>query len=172
MIISLAGYMGSGKSRIAKLLSTQTGYKLIDLDREIAVRENATIAEIFQKKGELYFRRLERQMLEEILKEGNTAILSLGGGTPAYFDNIELIRNATKSFYLQASIPTLVNRLLKQKAKRPLIANVRDEDLPEFVAKHLFERLPYYTQCEFSITTDGKKPEVITNEIIQHLGLS
>lgn len=171
MIIALAGYMGSGKSRIAKLLSTATGFPLLDLDKEIVQRENASIAEIFQAKGELYFRRLERQILEQIVNSSQDTVLSLGGGTPAYFDNISLIKSTTRSFYLQASVPTLVSRLLKQKAKRPLIANVLDEDLPEFVAKHLFERLPYYAQCEFIITTDGKKPEDITSEIIQLLDL-
>lgn len=171
MIIALTGYMGSGKSRIGKLLSTATGFPLLDLDKEIVQRENAGIAEIFQAKGELYFRRLERQILEQIVNSSQDTVLSLGGGTPAYFDNISLIKSTTRSFYLQASVPTLVSRLLKQKAKRPLIANVLDEDLPEFVAKHLFERLPYYAQCEFIITTDGKKPEDITSEIIQLLDL-
>lgn len=171
MIISLAGYMGSGKSRIAKLLSAQTSFSLVDLDREIVQHENATISEIFQTKGELYFRRLERQILEQIISGSHNAVLSLGGGTPAYFNNIALLRSGTRTFYLQASVPTLVQRLLKQKAKRPLIANVKAEDLPEFVAKHLFERLPYYAQCEFTVATDGKKPEAITSEIIQHLNL-
>ncbi|MDO5616678.1 MAG: shikimate kinase, partial [Cruoricaptor ignavus] len=70
------------------------------------------------------------------------------------------------SIYLRAKIPTLCERLLKQKFKRPLIANIPEENLPEFIAKHLFERNPFYNQCEFTVDTDDKTPEEIAGEII------
>ena len=169
MIISLAGYMGSGKSHISKLLSDKLNFKLIDLDKEISKKNNQTIAEIFENKGEIYFRKQERELLEMILATENSAVLSLGGGTPAYYNNIEVINQNSISFYLRANIGTLVARLSKQKAKRPLIANIKDEELPEFIAKHLFERNLFYNKCQFTVSTDNKIPEDIVEEIIHHL---
>ncbi|MDO4224979.1 MAG: shikimate kinase [Bergeyella zoohelcum] len=169
MIISLIGYMGSGKSHISKLLSKKINFKLIDLDKEISLRNNASISEIFQKKGEIFFRKQERELLIHHLNTEENIILSLGGGTPAYYNNIDLLNEKSVSFYLKANIPTLCERLLKQKTKRPLIANINDEDLPEFIAKHLFERLPFYTKSQFSVATDSLTPEEIVEEIIRLL---
>ena len=148
MIISLIGYMGSGKSHIAKLLSDRLGIKLIDLDKEISKKNKMTIAEMFQKKGEIFFRRQERALLEEIVATEDSCILSLGGGTPAYYNNIELINQNSESIFLRTSVKNLTERLLKQKHKRPLIANISDQDLPEFIAKHLFERNIFYNKAK------------------------
>ena len=165
MIISLIGYMGSGKSHISKVLSQKLHLKLIDLDKEISLKNNLSIPEIFKQKGEIYFRKQERALLEEVLATSENCILSLGGGTPAYYNNMELITNSSESIFLRTSVKTLTERLLKQKQKRPLIALQKDEDLPEFIAKHLFERNFYYSQAKFTIDTDGKGPEQIADEI-------
>ncbi|WP_143884744.1 shikimate kinase [Chryseobacterium binzhouense] len=171
MIISLLGYMGSGKSHISKILSDEINYKLIDLDKEISKRQKLTIPEIFEKKGEIYFRKLEREVLEEILATRENTVLSLGGGTPAYYNNMEIINHNSKSIFLMTSVPILSERLSKQKEKRPLIAKIPDEDLPEFIAKHLFERNAFYSKAQFSIKTDQKTPENIIREIIEKLYL-
>jgi shikimate kinase len=171
MIISLLGYMGSGKSHISKILSDEINYKLIDLDKEISRRQKLTIPEIFEKKGEIYFRKLEREVLEEILATRENTVLSLGGGTPAYYNNMEIINHNSKSIFLMTSVPVLSERLSKQKEKRPLIAKIPDEDLPEFIAKHLFERNAFYSKAQFSIKTDQKTPENIIREIIEKLYL-
>ncbi|MBB4807849.1 shikimate kinase [Chryseobacterium defluvii] len=171
MIISLVGYMGSGKSHISKILSEKLNFKLIDLDKEISRRNKLTIPEIFEKKGEIYFRKLERETLEEILATQENIILSLGGGTPVYYNNMEIINHNSKSVFLKASVNTLSERLSKQKEKRPLIANIPDENLPEFVAKHLFERNIFYNKAQFSVNTDLRTPEDIVNEIIEKLYL-
>ena len=171
MIISLVGYMGSGKSHISKILSEKINFSLIDLDKEICKRNKLTIPEIFEKKGEIYFRKLERETLEEILATKENIVLSLGGGTPVYYNNMEIINNNSTSFFLRTSISTLIERISKQKEKRPLIANIPDEDLPEFIAKHLFERNQFYSKAQFSISTDSKEPEIIMNEIIEKLYL-
>lgn len=165
MIISLIGYMGSGKSHISKVLSQKLQFKLIDLDKEISFKNNSAINEIFEKKGEIYFRKQEREMLEEVLMTPEPCILSLGGGTPAYYNNIFLINAHSQSVFLRTSVNTLAQRLLKQKNKRPLIASQKDDDLPEFIAKHLFERNHYYSQAKFTVDTDGKDPEQIADEI-------
>lgn len=166
MLISLLGYMGSGKSHVAKELSQILNIPSTDLDYYIAVQNGMTLPEIFEKKGELYFRRQEKQALHEILKRREKGILSLGGGTAAYYDNMEIINAHSESVYLRAGVATLTQRLLKQKHKRPLIARIADEDLPEFVAKHLFERQPFYTQAKYTVVTDGKSPGEIAREII------
>ena len=165
MIISLIGYMGCGKSHISKVLSEKLKLKIIDLDREIILKNNSTVSEIFENRGEIYFRKEEHQMLKKFLNEEKDCILSLGGGTPAYYDNMQMITEYTESIYLRASVPTLVTRLLKQKQKRPLIARIPDSDLPEFIAKHLFERQTYYGQAKYTVVTDGKTPEEISGEI-------
>ncbi len=163
--------MGSGKSHISKILSDKINFKLIDLDKEISRRNKLTIPEIFEKKGEIYFRKLERETLEEILATQENIVLSLGGGTPVYYNNMEIINNNSASVFLRASISTLAERISKQKEKRPLIAKIADEDLPEFIAKHLFERNVYYSKAQLSINTDQKNPEDIIQEIIEKLYL-
>ncbi|MDQ1095053.1 MULTISPECIES: shikimate kinase [Chryseobacterium] len=169
MIISLVGYMGSGKSHISKILSEKLDFRLIDLDKEISKRNKLAVPEIFEKKGEIYFRKQEREILEEILATEENSILSLGGGTPVYYNNMEIINHNSKSIFLKASVATLSERLLKQKDKRPLIARIADEDLPEFIAKHLFERNEFYSKSQFSVSTDARSPEDIVEEIIEKL---
>ncbi|WP_294236596.1 shikimate kinase [uncultured Chryseobacterium sp.] len=171
MIISLVGYMGSGKSHISKILSDKLGFKLIDLDKEISKRSKLTISEIFDKKGEIYFRKLERETLEEILASEKEVVLSLGGGTPVYYNNMEIVNHNSKSVFLRASVSTLAERLSKQKEKRPLIANIDDENLAEFIAKHLFERNPFYSKAQYHVNTDHRNPEDIVNEITEKLYL-
>ncbi|MBB6372371.1 shikimate kinase [Chryseobacterium shigense] len=171
MVISLIGYMGSGKSHISKILSDKINFKLIDLDKEISRRNKLTIPEIFEKKGEIQFRKLEREALEEILASEENVVLSLGGGTPVYYNNMEIINHSSTSVFLRASVNTLYERLSKQKEKRPLIANVPDEDLQEFIAKHLFERNVFYSKAQFNVNTDSRTPEDIVQEIVEKLYL-
>ena len=165
MIISLIGYMGSGKSHISKVLSDKLGLKLIDLDHQIFLKNKMTIPQIFEKKGEIYFRKQERELLEEILATEDQLILSVGGGTPAYYNNIEVLNHNSETIFLRTSVKTLTERLLKQKQKRPLIAKINDEDLPEFIAKHLFERNFYYSKAKHTIDTDNKEVDEIVAEI-------
>ncbi len=165
MIISLIGYMGSGKSHISKVLSKKLNLKLFDLDRQISLKNEMTIPEIFEKRGEIYFRKQENLILNEILSSYDDIILSVGGGTPAYFNNMEIINQYSESVFLQTSVTNLSDRILKQKDKRPLVAKIADEDLPEFIAKHLFERNAFYSQSKHKVITDGKSPEEIATEI-------
>ena len=165
MIISLLGYMGSGKTHISKKLSEKTDYKLIDLDAKIMQKNQKSISEIFLEKGEIFFRKQEKQILEQILDKNENIILSLGGGTPAYYKNMELINQKSKSIFLRANISTLTKRLLLEKESRPLIAKIPEDDLPEYIAKHLFERNYFYSQAKFIISTDSKSDTEIVSEI-------
>lgn len=165
MIISLIGYMGSGKTHVAKVLSQKIQLKIIDLDKEISIKNNLTIPEIFKQKGEIFFRKQEKQTLEELLSTNESGILSLGGGTPCFYNNMDLLIEKTETFFLRTSVGTLSERLIPQKQKRPLIAHLADEDLPEFIAKHLFERNTFYSKAKFTVDTDRKTPEQIADEI-------
>jgi len=166
MKIVLLGYMASGKSSVSKLLGTELKLPVLDLDDYIEMKEEKTIPEIFESKGEIYFRMKEHTYLKEILETKKSMIVSLGGGTPCYANNMNLIHEYTKqTFYLQTSIPEIINRVKDEKAKRPLIRIISDEDLPEFIGKHLFERNSFYQQATYSILTDKKTIESLVEEI-------
>lgn len=169
MIISLLGYMGSGKSHVSKNLSKKLNFPLIDLDQKISEEHQLSIPEIFQNKGEIFFRKEEKRILESILNERSNVILSLGGGTPVYYNNMDLINQFSKSIFLRASVKTLTERIMPQKNSRPLIARLEDNDIPEFIAKHLFERNPFYGKSHFTIDTDSKTASEISDEIIRLL---
>lgn len=165
-MIILLGYMASGKSAVSKLLGTVLEIPVLDLDDYIETKEGKTIPEIFETKGEIYFRMKEHSYLKEILETKESLIVSLGGGTPCYANNMKLIHEYTKqTFYLQTSIPEIINRVKGEKAKRPLISAIADEDLPEFIGKHLFERNAFYQDATHTIATDKKTIEVIVKQI-------
>ena len=165
MCIILIGYMGCGKSTIAKQLALELDLTMIDLDDYITDKENDTITNIFKSKGEIYFRKLENKVLKEILATQNKYVLAVGGGTPCYGNNMGLISQYTTSIYLKASIQTLYDRLILEKAQRPLLKNLNNNKLKEFIAKHLFERSSFYEKATYTIKIDSKSIDNIVNEI-------
>ena len=170
MKIILVGYMASGKSTIGKLLSESLHIPFYDLDDLIETNLNLRISEIFEQKGELFFRKKEREVLENFLNTTVNYVLALGGGTPCYYDNFDLYdSSAIHSIYLKASVGTLLERLQSQKAFRPLISHFNDEELNEFVAKHLFERSYFYHQVKTIVSIDDKKESEVVNEIVSKL---
>ena len=171
MNIILIGYMGSGKSTIGKKLSQILDFEYVDLDNYIEEKEKNTISGIFKTKGEIYFRKIEKKYLEEVLILPNS-VISLGGGIPCYGDNMKLITEAedSKSVYLKASIPQLVMRLKDEKNKRPLISHLKNEEqLVEFIGKHLFERSVFYNQSNVTLSVDNKSVNSIVEEVILQL---
>ncbi len=172
MIVVLMGYMGSGKSTIGKNLATVLNYNFLDLDEYISSKENATISELFKTKGEIYFRKKEAFYLNDILSSKNNIVLALGGGTPCYGNNLNVLLNESKVclFYLKLSLPILTERLFKEKENRPLISHLKkEEELLEFIGKHLFERTQYYNQATNIIVADNKSKKDIVEEILMSL---
>jgi len=162
----MTGYMGSGKSTVARLLSEKMGLKRLDLDEIIEKKSALSIAELFKQKGEIYFRKLEHDLFKTLMASDESFILSLGGGTPCYANNHELLNGGNiVSIYLKASIETLYNRILNNENERPLIAGKSKEEMLEFIAKNLFDRSFYYNQSTFRVDTDNKTPEEITSQI-------
>lgn len=167
--IVLLGYMGSGKTSVGQCLSNILKWEFIDLDKRIEQNENLTIEQIFEQKGVVYFRKLEHKLLKELLADLNNTVLSLGGGTPVYYNTMELIQSADNftTIYLNASIDQLAANLFKNRASRPLISHLNSMDqLKEFIAKHLFERRQKYLMAQHQIKTDSKSVEVIAKEVI------
>ncbi|MEN8125603.1 MAG: shikimate kinase [Bacteroidota bacterium] len=166
MKILLLGYMASGKSTIAKNIGENLDLQPIDLDDYIEDNEGCSIKDIFKNKGEIYFRKKENFYLNELIISDKDFVLALGGGTPCYANNIDLITKNGISIYLKASLQTLYDRLVVEKTKRPLISDLSDKKLKEFIAKHLFERAPFYERAQHTIVIDGKTTDEITKEIL------
>lgn len=172
MNIVLLGYMASGKTFIGEILSKKLGYNFIDLDEVIEDGEKNSIQNIFKLKGEIYFRKKESYYLNKVLNNNSNIVLSLGGGTPCYGNNMTFLQSITnaKTIYLKTTIPTLVERLLNEKSKRPLISHIESEEaLVEFIGKHLFERSQYYSLADLTISTDSKTVQEIVEAIILNL---
>lgn len=169
MKIVLLGYMASGKSAIGSVLANKLGMQFIDLDNFIEENEKLSIADIFSVKGEIYFRKKEEEYLQELLHLKNDCVISLGGGTPCYGNSMNLIKNNATSFYLKASIITLFERLKDETSQRPLVSAIGEENLKEYIAKHLFERGLYYEMANHTISVDKKKIFTIIDEIIELL---
>lgn len=169
--IILLGYMGAGKSTIGRLLASKLALPFLDLDTEIEQFEQQSIRELFSNKGEIYFRKAEHLTLKHLLEQEKSFVLSLGGGTPCYANNMDLINQYTSdTFYLKASVGSIIKRLEGIPIeKRPLLNRIKPEDLDEFIRIHLFERSFFYLQAQQTINTDGKNVEDIINEILYTL---
>ena len=160
--IFIIGYMGSGKSRLAKVLSESLSCSHHDLDDLISQAHGKTIEEIFNSEGEIAFRKMEKRQLR-LLNE-SFGVVSMGGGTPCYFDNIDWMNANGVTVYLRAKIPTLVQHLSKENGiVRPLLRDVQKKNLPEFIAKHLFERQYFYEQALIScnVETSGWEEDLV-----------
>jgi shikimate kinase len=167
MKIVLIGYMASGKSAIGKLLASKLNRNYIDLDEYIENKEKKSIAKLFADKGEIYFRKVETIYLRELLENNINTIISVGGGTPCFGNNINEIKKNAKSIYLKASIKAIYDRLLLESEKRPLVSEIPENKLEEFIAKHLFERRSFYGQADFTVEVTNKNLDEIVAEILQ-----
>jgi shikimate kinase len=152
--IFLIGYMGAGKTTLGKALARTLGLQFIDLDDFIIARQHKSIAQIFAEVGEDGFRRLERRALEEVA-EYEDVVISLGGGTPCFFDNMELVRRAGRSVYLKPSEEVLHRRLIEGKKKRPLLADKNDAEILTFMREQLAWREPYYQKAEMTFNASN-----------------
>ncbi len=147
--IILIGYMGAGKTTLGKRLSKELGLPFFDLDWYIENRFCKTVSELFAQRGEEGFRKIEQSMLHEVA-EFEDVIISAGGGTPCFFDNMEYMNRQADTVYLKASAEVLAHHLKMGKQKRPLLAGKSDEELAEFINESLRQREPYYTQAKYT----------------------
>ena len=157
--------MGSGKSTIAKRISTEFNINHIDIDREIEKIENNTISQIFENKGEDYFRNLEKNYINNI-KNNDKVIISTGGGAPIFNNLMEIMNNIGKTIYIKCSIETLYQRLIKDN-NRPLIKNVSKKNLKKYVTNTLYERERIYKQAKYIIDIENEDPIKRIQEILR-----
>lgn len=160
--------MGVGKTSLSKKLSKKLEIPCFDLDEIIEKSENLSVSAIFKDKGEVYFRKIEHQLFKKFIEKEENYILSLGGGTPCYANNHLLLQNEdVTSIYLKASIGNLVEKLKNKREKRPLIKNLTEDELQEYIAKHLFDRNYYYQNSKLTVFVDGKSKKEIVKEVLQ-----
>ncbi|MQP52487.1 MULTISPECIES: shikimate kinase [unclassified Flavobacterium] len=170
MKIVLLGYMGCGKSVVGEFLAKKIQIPFYDLDNEIEKITQNSVSELFQNKGEIFFRKKENEVLKTYLDKNEDFVLSLGGGTPCYYNNHELLqREDIFSVYLKATTATLVSRLINEKSKRPLLNNQDEASLNDFINKHLFDRNYYYHQATKTIMVDDKSVDDIVKELLTML---
>ena len=146
----LIGFMGSGKTYWARQWGEAFGIKFYDLDEEIEKQEGKTIAVIFDEKGEEAFRKIEKDMLQSFLKK-DQFILSCGGGTPCFGNNMKTINKAGVSIYLKSTTAELTERLQNEKETRPLIAAMDHSMLEEYINEKLKQRESFYSKAMYHL---------------------
>jgi len=171
--IVLLGYMGCGKTTISNKLEAILNLPKFDLDQIIEKEYKMSISEIFNKKGQIEFRRIERIFLKKLLNNKNKSIISLGGGTPCYHDNMETILKYSKNvFFINTSPELLSERLFNQRSKRPIIESINSIiKLKEFISKHLFERIIFYNKANHIILDSNQGIDSTCNKIIEKINL-
>lgn len=146
--IFLIGYMGAGKTTLGKAFARAMGLTFVDLDWYIEERFHKTVSQIFTERGEEGFRELEKRMLHEA-SDFENVVISVGGGTPCFFDNMEYMNQVGETVFLDVDNKVLFRRLKVAKHQRPLLANKTDEELMTFIQEALEKRLPHYTKAKY-----------------------
>ena len=172
--IFLIGYMGAGKTTLGRALAKELNIQFIDLDSYIEERLCKSVSQIFAEKGEAGFRDIERRMLHEA-GEFENVIISTGGGTPCFFDNIEYMNGQGTTVFLDVPIDRLFIRLSIARKKRPLIMNKREEELRSFITEQLEKRLPHYSKAKQKFVADQlediKQIEASVKNFLQQIEL-
>jgi len=150
--LAITGFMGSGKTTYAQYLSQKTNIPFIDLDEYIEHKEKSSISNIFENKGESYFREIETKYLQEVLNRPEQYIIALGGGTICFNDNLQIVLQHSWLIALMPHLEILVQRLWKEKEKRPLIKDLStQEELKKFIDQKLSERNKFYLKADIIV---------------------
>jgi shikimate kinase len=146
--IIFVGYMGSGKTTVGRALAKDIGLPFYDLDWYIESRMRKTIKQLFDERGEDGFRVIERNMLHEVAEFENV-VVSCGGGTPCFFDNMEYLNQQSDTVYLKCEPDVLYMHLQMGKTIRPLLLNKTPEEVHEFIKKQITLREPFYNKAKY-----------------------
>lgn len=155
MRIYLIGYMGSGKSTLGRKLADELGISCIDLDDEFESKYKIGITDFFNKYGEKAFRELEQKLLTDFSTVSDI-VISTGGGTPCFYDNMKLMNQTGITIYLKAVPELLISRIELSSRKRPVFQQMKDEYFAQNIARHLSSREPSYEKAQ--ITIDASNP--------------
>lgn len=169
MRIFLTGYMGSGKSTLGRRLARRLEIAFIDLDDYFEAKFRTSISLFFERFGEDAFRRLEHEVLREVIDKYNNIIISTGGGTPCHFNNMELMNQHGTTIYLRLAAAALASRLSNSpfRYKRPKLKGMDKSTLLETVNAHLEEREPFYTRAQLIIDVFDLNVNEIVNKVIE-----
>lgn len=165
MRIALVGFMGTGKSSVGRLLARRLGFKFLDTDLLIEKKEGRSIPEIFAEEGEEYFRRVESEVLEEIINSGDSFVLATGGGIVISAKNRRLLKDRTFPVLLTASPETIYRRT--SGGGRPLLNLTKPE---KRINELLKKREVYYREFKDRVDTEGKTLFEVTGEILAMIG--
>lgn len=163
--IYLVGYMGAGKTTVAKHLASKLGWMHYDTDSLFEEKYHISISDFFHKYDEALFRKLESQVLRDTETLEN-AIISTGGGTPCFNENMSWMNNHGTTIFLKISFKTAVHRILHSKKKRPLAESKDETQLLDFVEHHYGSRMPFYEQAELIV----KGEDLDIDEILRQIG--
>jgi shikimate kinase len=155
----LIGFMACGKTKVGKSLAHQLNLEFIDLDEQIEMDAEKFITEIFEREGEKAFRKMEEATLKQTA--GKQAIVALGGGTVCHYDNMELVKQQGQSVYLKVCPEILYGCLRANKNDRPLVKQLSDQELKEFINQKLAEREIYYEQADYILLDDNPSAKKI-----------
>ena len=172
--IILIGYMGAGKTTVGRALARDLGLPFYDLDWYIESRRHKTIPQLFEEKGEEGFRRIEQSLLHE-LAEFEDVIISCGGGTPCFFDNIDYMNQQAQVVYLKATPEVLYQHLQMARVERPLLKGKSPEELQQFVGEQLKQREVFYNKARYtldvSLMDNYEKISLTVSELKELVGL-
>lgn len=164
--IILIGYMGAGKTTVGKALAAELGVPFYDLDWFITTRYRRSVPEIFAERGEEGFRDLEHRMLHEAAEFENI-ILSCGGGTPCFYDNMDYMNSLADTVYLKATPDVLAMHLRMGKGKRPLLEGKSPEELEDYIREMLVTREPFYSKAKYTLDVSLLDTEVKIKESVR-----
>ncbi len=150
-LLFICGFMSAGKTTHGKKLARNIGYHFIDLDQYTEKKFDKTIAELFAEVGEDEFRHIETDSLQECIQDNQKTVIALGGGTPCFNNNIELLKKSGQIIYLQVDAETLLKRVLGVKTNRPLLANQDESDMLLYIKELLQKRASYYEQADLTV---------------------
>lgn len=166
--IFLIGYMCSGKTTLGRAYALKMGLQFIDLDWYIEGRFHKTVKQIFAEKGEDAFRELERKMLHEV-GDFENVMISTGGGTACFFDNVEYMNQQGQTVYMKADVDTLYNRLEIGKAKRPLLMNMSGEEMKNYIREQLAHREQFYSKASYVFDSNRLESRTQIDKSIEQL---
>jgi shikimate kinase len=157
--------MGSGKTHWGRLLGEKLRLPFFDLDEQVESSEGKPINRIFAEDGEEYFRLLEKDTLHIITESHDSFVMATGGGTPCYFNNIEYMKKAGTTVWINTPVELLFERLLNEKNNRPLIKELNDAQLKSFIIKKFSDRKIYYEQADLVVDEEDKSMDIILNKL-------
>ena len=153
MRIFLIGFPGSGKTTIGKRLAEPIGFDFVDTDTCIEQREGTTVARIFAERGRAAFRKIEHDVLQELMQR-DFVVISTGGGMPCFHGNMDAMLAGGKTVYLKTNTETLVERLMHSKTERPLIQGKTKDELQRYIEEELAEREAFYERAHITVQTE------------------